>query len=98
MLGRTFFPVEVGDFHRGLRGFDRARILALALKATGMEFASEMIVRSALAGYTIVEVPTILRKDGRDRPPHLRTWSDGWKHLRFLLDEGLRERCLRTPP
>jgi glycosyltransferase involved in cell wall biosynthesis len=98
MLGRTFFSVEVGDFHCGLRGFDRARILALALKTTGMEFASEMIVRAALAGYTIVEVPTILRKDGRDRPPHLRTWSDGWKHLRFLLDEGLRERYLRAPP
>jgi hypothetical protein len=98
MLGRTIFPVEVGDFHCGLRGFDRARILALALKATGMEFASEMIVRSALAGYKIVEVPTILRKDGRDRPPHLRTWSDGWKHLRFLLDEGFRGRCLRAPP
>jgi glycosyltransferase involved in cell wall biosynthesis len=98
MLGRTIFPVEVGDFHCGLRGFDRARILALALKATGMEFASEMIVRSALAGYKIVEVPTILRKDGRDRPPHLRTWSDGWKHLRLLLDEGFRERYLRAPP
>ena len=84
-LGRLFFSVKIGDFHCGLRGFNRDRILALGLRTTGMEFASEMVVRSALAGYRIVEVPTTLRPDGRSRPPHLRTWSDGWRHLRFLL-------------
>jgi glycosyltransferase involved in cell wall biosynthesis len=85
LLGRLFFSIEVGDFHCGLRGFDRERIQALGLKTTGMEFASEMIVRSALANYDIVEVPTTLKRDGRDRPSHLRTWRDGWLHLRFLL-------------
>jgi glycosyltransferase involved in cell wall biosynthesis len=84
-LGRLFFGVKTGDFHCGLRGFDRQRILDLNLRTTGMEFATEMIVRSALAGYTIAEVPTVLRPDGRSRPPHLRTWRDGWRHLRFLL-------------
>jgi glycosyltransferase involved in cell wall biosynthesis len=84
-LGRLFFGVDVGDFHCGLRGFHRERILALDLRTTGMEFASEMVVRSGLAGYRIAEVPTILHPDGRSRPPHLRTWHDGWKHLRFLL-------------
>jgi hypothetical protein len=84
-LGRLFFRIGVGDFHCGLRGFDRARILALDLRTTGMEFASEMIVRSALAGHRIEEVPTTLAPDGRARPPHLRTWRDGWRHLRFLL-------------
>jgi glycosyltransferase involved in cell wall biosynthesis len=85
LLGRTFFSIRLGDFHCGLRGFDRRCVLALDLRTTGMEFASEMIVRSALAGYRIAEVPTTLKKDGRDRPPHLRTWRDGWLHLRFLL-------------
>jgi glycosyltransferase involved in cell wall biosynthesis len=84
-LGRLFFRIDIGDFHCGLRGFDRDRIRALELATTGMEFASEMVVRAALAGYRIVEVPTKLSKDGRSRPPHLRTWRDGWRHLRFLL-------------
>jgi len=84
-LGRLFFRAKVGDFHCGLRGFNRERMLALDLRTTGMEFASEMVVRAALAGYAIVEVPTTLKKDGRTRPPHLNTWSDGWRHLRFLL-------------
>lgn len=84
-LGRLFFGIGIGDFHCGLRGFSRERILALGLKTTGMEFASEMVVRAALAGYAIDEVPTTLAKDGRSRPPHLRTWRDGWRHLRFLL-------------
>jgi glycosyltransferase involved in cell wall biosynthesis len=85
LLGRLFFSLHVGDFHCGLRGFDRQRIAALNLRTTGMEFASEMIVRTALAGYRIAEVPTTLKPDGRDRPPHLRTWRDGWRNLRFLL-------------
>lgn len=84
-LGRLFFKVPIGDFHCGLRGFDRARILALQLSTPGMEFASEMVVKASLAGYAIDEVPTTLSPDGRSRPPHLRTWRDGWRHLRFLL-------------
>lgn len=85
-LGRSLFGLkEVGDFHCGIRGFDRERILALDLSMPGMEFASELIVRAALAGYDITEVPTTLRPDGRTRPSHLRTWRDGWRHLRFLL-------------
>src|SRR5690606_27129073 len=69
----------------GLRGFSRERILALGLATPGMEFASEMVVKASLAGYRIGEVPTTLQPDGRSRPPHLRTWRDGWRHLRFLL-------------
>jgi glycosyltransferase involved in cell wall biosynthesis len=84
-IGRLFFRVGLGDFHCGLRGFAREAILGLELNTTGMEFASEMIVRASLAGLSIVEVPTTLSKDGRSRPPHLRTWRDGWRHLRFLL-------------
>jgi hypothetical protein len=84
-LGRLFFSIDVHDFHCGLRGFSAARIRALQLRTTGMEFASEMVVRAALSRYRITEVPTTLKKDGRSRPPHLRTWKDGWRHLRFLL-------------
>jgi glycosyltransferase involved in cell wall biosynthesis len=85
-LGRTLFGLKhVGDFHCGIRGFNRDRIRALELCMPGMEFASELVVRAALAKYSIVEVPTTLRPDGRSRPPHLRTWRDGWRHLRFLL-------------
>ncbi|MDR0478063.1 MAG: glycosyltransferase family 2 protein [Desulfobulbaceae bacterium] len=84
-LGRLFFSVKVGDFHCGLRGFRRDRILALNLQTLGMEFASEMVVKASLSGYNIVEVPTTLQPDGRTRAPHLRTWRDGWRHLRFLL-------------
>lgn len=84
-LGRLFFGGDIGDFHCGLRGFNKAAIDALELSCTGMEFASEMVVKATLFGLRIVEVPTTLQKDGRDRPPHLRTWRDGWRHLRFLL-------------
>lgn len=84
-LGRLFFKIPIGDFHCGLRGFRTDRARALGLSTLGMEFASEMVVRSALAGYKLTEVPTTLAKDGRSRPPHLRTWRDGWRHLRFLL-------------
>lgn len=84
-IGRLFFRVPIGDFHCGLRGFSRESILRLGLVTQGMEFASEMVVKSALAGYKIAEVPTTLRPDGRGRPAHLRTWRDGWRHLRFLL-------------
>jgi glycosyltransferase involved in cell wall biosynthesis len=84
-VGRLFFRTRVGDFHCGLRGFDRAAALALDLRTPGMEFASELVVKAALAGWRIVEVPTTLDPDGRRRPPHLRSWRDGWRHLRFLL-------------
>jgi glycosyltransferase involved in cell wall biosynthesis len=85
-LGRGLFKLRgVGDFHCGIRGFNRDRIQALGLCMPGMEFASELVVRASLADYSIVEVPTTLQKDGRSRPPHLRTWRDGWRHLRFLL-------------
>jgi hypothetical protein len=84
-LGRLFFRIPIRDFHCGLRGFNRDRIRALNLLTTGMEFASEMVVKSALSHYRVEEVPTALHKDGRSRPPHLRTWRDGWRHLRFLL-------------
>ncbi|BAF88218.1 dolichol-p-glucose synthetase [Azorhizobium caulinodans ORS 571] len=84
-LGRLFFGIEVGDFHCGLRGFNTEAVRKLRLETSGMEFASEMVVRASLAGLSIVEVPTTLKKDGRSRPPHLKTWRDGWRHLRFLL-------------
>jgi glycosyltransferase involved in cell wall biosynthesis len=84
-VGRLFFHIPVGDFHCGLRGFRRDRVLDLGLRTPGMEFASEMVVKAALADLDIREVPTTLSPDGRSRPPHLRTWSDGWRHLRFLL-------------
>jgi glycosyltransferase involved in cell wall biosynthesis len=83
--GRLFFPSAIGDFHCGLRGFDRKAILGLNLRTTGMEFASEMVVKATLTGLSVAEVPTTLRPDGRTRAPHLRSWRDGWRHLRFLL-------------
>ncbi|HYS35418.1 MAG TPA: glycosyltransferase family 2 protein [Pseudonocardiaceae bacterium] len=84
-LGRLFFDIPVGDFHCGIRAFRRDRILELGLRTSGMEFASEMVVRASLRHIRITEVPTTLRPDGRSRAPHLRTWRDGWRHLRFLL-------------
>ncbi len=84
-LGRLFFGGSVRDFHCGLRGLSKAAIAGLDLRTTGMEFASEMVVKSILRGLKIAEVPTTLAPDGRSRPPHLRTWRDGWRHLRFLL-------------
>lgn len=84
-IGRVLFRSPVKDFHCGLRGFRRQAILDLDLRTTGMEFASEMVVKATLNKLNIVEVPTTLSPDGRSRRPHLRTWSDGWRHLRFLL-------------
>lgn len=84
-IGRLLFGAPVKDFHCGLRGFNRQSVLDLHLQTTGMEFASEMVVHASLAGLRIAEVPTTLKKDGRNRLPHLRTWRDGWRHLRFLL-------------
>jgi hypothetical protein len=84
-IGRLFFSIPVGDFHCGLRGFSRESMLKLGLQSPGMEFASEMVVKAALNGLRIKETPTTLKPDGRSRPPHLKTWRDGWRHLRFLL-------------
>ena len=84
-IGRLFFSIPVGDFHCGLRGFSRESILNLGLKSPGMEFASEMVVKASLNKLRIEETPTTLKPDGRSRPPHLKTWRDGWRHLRFLL-------------
>jgi glycosyltransferase involved in cell wall biosynthesis len=84
-IGRLFFHVKIRDFHCGLRGFTKNAYLKMNLHSTGMEFATEMVVKAALYKMKIVEVPTILSPDGRNRPPHLRTWHDGWRHLRFLL-------------
>ena len=84
-IARLFIRSEVGDFHCGLRGFNREALMALDLKTTGMEFASEMIVRATIDKLKITEVPVVLSPDGRSRPSHLRPWKDGWRHLRFLL-------------
>lgn len=84
-IGRLFFHSKIKDFHCGLRGYNRKKILALNLNCSGMEYASEMVVKSELNNYMIIEVPTTLKKDGRSRKPHLKTWQDGWRHLNFLL-------------
>jgi glycosyltransferase involved in cell wall biosynthesis len=84
-VGRLFFASPCSDFHCGLRGFRKLAIERLNLRTTGMEFASEMVVKSTLYHLKITEVPTTLSPDGRSRPPHLRSWRDGWRHLRFLL-------------
>jgi hypothetical protein len=84
-IGRTLFRSPIKDFHCGLRGFRRQSMIDIHLQATGMEFASEMVVKSTLGGLVVSEVPTTLSKDGRSRPPHLRSWRDGWRHLRFLM-------------
>jgi glycosyltransferase involved in cell wall biosynthesis len=85
LIGRTLFSSPIGDFHCGMRGFDRQAILELHLRSSGMEFASEMVVKASLARLKIAEVPTTLSPDGRQRAPHLRPWRDGWRHLRFML-------------
>ena len=84
-VGRVLFRSPVRDFHCGIRGFRRDAIIDLDLRTTGMEFASEMVVKATMQKLVIVEVPTTLAKDGRSREPHLRTWTDGWRHLRFML-------------
>ena len=84
-LGRLFYRSSCGDFHCGLRGFTKDAFLRMGLRTTGMEFASEMVVKAALFKMRITEVPITLSPDGRSRPPHLRTWRDGWRHLRFML-------------
>ena len=84
-IGRCICKSKVGDFHCGIRGFKRQKILNLDLKCSGMEFASEMIVKAERKGLKVIEIPTTLKKDGRNRKSHLKTFSDGWKHLKFLI-------------
>jgi len=84
-IGRRFFKCPAHDFHCGLRGFTRAAFEKMDLQTTGMEFASEMVIKSTLKQLKITEVPVTLRPDGRSRPPHLKPWRDGWRHLRFML-------------
>jgi glycosyltransferase involved in cell wall biosynthesis len=85
LLGRVLFHAPVGDFHCGMRAFSKEGYERLNLRTTGMEFASEMVVKASLLGLSMCEVPTTLKPDGRSRAPHLRTWRDGWRHLRFML-------------
>lgn len=84
-LGRMLFRAGVHDFHCGLRAFSRQAFARMDLVTTGMEFASEMVIKATLLGMRVEEVPTTLDRDGRERPPHLRPWRDGWRHLRFML-------------
>lgn len=84
-IGRLFFHCNAHDFHCGLRGFSREAFDRMQLSTTGMEFASEMVIKATLKQMRVTEVPTVLRPDGRSRPPHLNSWRDGWRHLRFML-------------
>jgi glycosyltransferase involved in cell wall biosynthesis len=84
-IGRLLFSCPAGDFHCGLRGFSKAAFIKMELHTTGMEYASEMVIKANLLGMKITEVPTTLSRDGRSRSPHLRPWRDGWRHLRFML-------------
>lgn len=83
-IGRLFFKINISDFHCGLRGFSKVAYNKMNLKTSGMEFASEMVVKSRLNNLSITEVPTTLKKDGRSRKPHLKTWSDGWRPFAFF--------------
>lgn len=85
LIGNILFKVGISDFHCGMRGFDRQAVLGLQLASRGMEFASEMVIRARLSSLKISEVPITYSPDGRSRPPHLRPWRDGWRHLRFML-------------
>jgi glycosyltransferase involved in cell wall biosynthesis len=84
-IGRRLFRSNIGDFHCGLRGVSKDAFTRLNLQTTGMEFASEMIIKALLLGMRVSEVPTVLTPDGRNRPPHLRPWRDGWRHLTFMF-------------
>lgn len=84
-IGRLLFNCPAKDFHCGLRGYTKDAFLKMDLRTTGMEFASEMVIKANLLKMPITEVPTTLSPDGRSRPPHLRPWRDGWRHLRFML-------------
>jgi glycosyltransferase involved in cell wall biosynthesis len=85
LIGRILFKITIHDFHCGMRAFRKSKYEQIQILSSGMEFATEIIARFAQANFAIAEIPTILRKDGRSRKPHLRTWRDGWRHLRFIL-------------
>ncbi|MFT3829752.1 MAG: glycosyltransferase family 2 protein [Opitutaceae bacterium] len=85
LIGRILFKTPITDFHCGLRGFTKEAYRRMGLSTTGMEFASEMVIKASLQKMKIAEVPVTLHKDGRSRPPHLKPWRDGWRHLRFML-------------
>ena len=91
-IARVLFDSKIKDFHCGLRGYNREKILGLALSTTGMEYASEMIVKAEIAGLKITEVPTTLKKDGRSSAPHLRPFRDGFRHLHFLVKSKLNSK------
>jgi glycosyltransferase involved in cell wall biosynthesis len=93
-VARLFFKAPIGDIYCGLRAFRREAIEHLGLRTQGMEYANEMVVKATTFGLRITEIPTTLSPDGRGRPPHLRTWRDGWRTLRFLLLYSLAWRCL----
>lgn len=95
-IGRVLFGIPIRDFHCGLRGFTKEAFDNMDLRTTGMEFASEMVIKAQLLGMKIAEVPTTLSKDGRSRPPHLKPWRDGWRHLRFMF--SLSPKFLFTVP
>lgn len=84
-IGRLLFRCPAKDFHCGLRGYTKDAFLKMDLRTTGMEFASEMVIKANLMNMKIAEVPTTLSPDGRSRPPHLRPFRDGWRHLRFMF-------------
>ena len=84
-IGRLFFKCPAHDFHAGLRAFSKNALDKMELQTTGMEFASEMVIKATLKRFRIAEVPITLHPDGRSRPPHLKPWRDGWRHLRFML-------------
>src|SRR5207247_4111462 len=84
-MGRVFFRTPIHDFHCGLRAFTKQAYDRMELKTTGMEFASEMVMKATLKSMRVAETPITLYPDGRSRPPHLKPWRDGWRHLRFML-------------
>ena len=91
-VGRTLFKCPLGDFHCGLRGFNAEKMRKLDLRAPGMEYASEMIVKAVLNGYRLSEVPIVLSRDGRSHSSHLNTWRDGWRHLKLLISLKVSHR------
>lgn len=84
-VGRAIYKAPVGDFHSGMRGFSAEAYRQMGVRTAGMEFASEMVVKATVLKMRMTEVPIVLYPDGRSRPPHLKPWRDGWRHLRFLL-------------
>jgi len=84
-LLNLFFHARIGDSHCGMRGFTRAIYDRMDLRSTGMEFASEFVIKATQLGARMTEIPITLWADKRSRPPHLRSFRDGWRHLRFML-------------